>query len=332
MSIYKRGGIWWYSLSFRSFRERKPIGPSKAQALEVFSKRRLEVRDELFFNIKNIEPISFKDFVPDYLEHVRKRKKSYSRYVTIMDHYLLFFSDKMLDRITPSDIERYRDLRLTQQAAPATINKEVFCLSGLCRYAIRMNRLKNNPVSGLKKLRVEEKSLSFLEKDEVKMLLAVAKGYLKAILTVAVYCGMRRNEILRLKWNDISFDQGFIQLSQTKNGKVRFIPLIEEVKTELLKQPRIPGSDYVFLNKNNKPFGKVDKAYRSALTKAGITRKVRFHDLRHTYATHAIYQGTDPMVLKELLGHSTLQMVMRYVHIQKEYIRTNAEKMSKAYV
>lgn len=132
---------------------------------------------------------------------------------------------------------------------------------------------------------------------------------------------MRKGEIFTLKWKNIDFDYGFIELLETKSGKSRKVPIstkmmkvLEEVKN---------NSEYVFINKDTGlPYNDIKKAFHKVLEKAEI-KDFRFHDLRHTAATRMLENGADIRTVQEILGHSSVSVTERYTH-------TNAMKKRSA--
>lgn len=123
---------------------------------------------------------------------------------------------------------------------------------------------------------------------------------------------MRRGEIFNLKWSNIDFDYGFIELLETKSGKSRKIPLSKTMLELLNNTPRI--SEFVFVNKDTSyPYTDIKHGFSTVLEKADI-QNFRFHDLRHTVATRLVEKGIDLVVVKEILGHSKIDTTMRYAH------------------
>ena len=123
---------------------------------------------------------------------------------------------------------------------------------------------------------------------------------------------MRRGEIFNLKWSNIDFDYGFIELLETKSGKSRKIPLSKTMLELLNNTPRI--SEFVFVNKDTgNPYTDIKHGFSTVLEKADI-QNFRFHDLRHTVATRLVEKGIDLVVVKEILGHSKIETTMRYAH------------------
>ena len=109
-------------------------------------------------------------------------------------------------------------------------------------------------------------------------------------------------------------------LYNTKNGEKRETPINEMVKTALLRTPKHPESSYVFYDKNGNPFGNIRKSFFTALRKSGIIN-FRFHDLRHTFASHLVMSGVDLNTVRELMGHKSLEMTLRYAHLSPDHKR-----------
>jgi len=165
-----------------------------------------------------------------------------------------------------------------------------------------------------------------LTKEEIKALYYACPGHLKPIIVVALNTGMRKGEILNLKWDDLDFRQKIIYLLNTKNNEKKEIPMNQVVFYTLFKVKKHPESPYVFCNKDGKPYGSVKTAFRNALKKAGI-KNFRFHDLRHTFASHLVMAGVDLNTVKELLGHKDIKMTLRYAHLSPDHKRRAVETL-----
>jgi len=138
--------------------------------------------------------------------------------------------------------------------------------------------------------------------------------HLRSKVITALNTGMRKGKILGLKWEDVDLKHGFILLKDTKNRERREIPIsgtAREVFQGLTRRLDVP---YVFHDKNTGKYLNVKKSFKMALTKAKIA-DFRFHDLRHTFTSHLVMAGVDLTTIKELLGHKTLTMTLRYAHL-----------------
>lgn len=180
-------------------------------------------------------------------------------------------------------------------------------------------------------MKENNKRVRYLEKEEISRLLANCSKHLKPIVVLALNTGMRKGEILNLKWQDIDYRRGIIHLLDTKNREKREIPLNEMAKTALIRTSKHPNSPYVFCNKNGKPFGEIRKSFFTALKKSDIIN-FKFHDLRHTFASHLVMSGIDLNTVRELLGHKSLKMTLRYAHLSPHYKRQAVDVLGKQMV
>jgi integrase len=138
------------------------------------------------------------------------------------------------------------------------------------------------------------------------------------MIIVALNTGMRLGEILSLTWDRVDFERGVITVERSKNDGVRHIPINKQLTEELEAVKLIATGKYVFSKSTGEPFKDIKNGFWSTLRRSGI-RKCRFHDLRHTFASHLVMNGTDITTVKELLGHKTISMTMRYAHLSKEH-------------
>jgi integrase len=169
--------------------------------------------------------------------------------------------------------------------------------------------------------------LRFLEKEEIDRLLVNSPQHLRGIVIVALNTGMRKGEILSLKWRDCDFQRGLIRLTNTKNNESRTLPMNETVKITLIDVRKHPDSPFIFTNKVGKPYGDIKKSFLSAVEKAGIM-DFHFHDLRHTFASHLVMSGVDLNTVRELLGHKSLAMTIRYSHLSPDHKRRAVDLLS----
>jgi len=131
---------------------------------------------------------------------------------------------------------------------------------------------------------------------------------------------MRKSEIFNLKWNDIDFRNRIIYVLETENNEVRKIPMNEIIFRTLLKVRKNPNSAYVFCKKNGDPYKDIRDGFKAALKRAGI-KNFRFHDLRHTFASHLVMAGIDLKTVQELLEHKTFEMTLRHSHLSPDHKR-----------
>jgi integrase len=138
---------------------------------------------------------------------------------------------------------------------------------------------------------------------------------------------MRKGEMQNLTWDDIFYERSLIRLKHTKNGDPRHVYLNEAAKKAILSIPKHPESSFVFCGDAGKLFN-FRKSFETALKKSGIT-DFHFHDLRHTYASHLVMAGVDLNTVRELLGHKSLAMTLRYSHLSQEHKARAVEMLDK---
>jgi integrase len=132
---------------------------------------------------------------------------------------------------------------------------------------------------------------------------------------MAFNTGMRRGEILGLTWDQVDLKHGFILLEVTKNGERKEIPINGMLRTTLQGLTRHIDSPYVFWQgENGNRYKAVTRSFKTACTKADI-KDFHFHDLRHTFASQLVMAGVDLTTVKELLGHKSITMTLRYAHL-----------------
>ena len=157
--------------------------------------------------------------------------------------------------------------------------------------------------------------MRYLCKEECQALVNACSSHLKPIVITALNTGMRRGEILSLKWENVDLKHGFILLDKTKNGERREIPINDTLRAALTGIQRRLDVPYVFYGPSTAlPYGDIKNSFNGACRRAGI-RDFHFHDLRHTFASHLVMAGIDIATVRELLGHKTLTMTLRYAHL-----------------
>jgi len=137
-------------------------------------------------------------------------------------------------------------------------------------------KAEQNPCKAVKLFKDNNQRLRFLEREEIDNLLANCYEHLKPIVVVALHTGMRKSEILGLKWHDIDIKRNIIHLADTKNGENREVPMNEIVQKTIIGVLKHPDSQYIFCNNDGEPYGDIKKSYLSAVKNAGIIN-YRFH-------------------------------------------------------
>jgi integrase len=346
MKISKnKNGLWRIDFRCKGRRIIRVVGPSKREAEAEIVRLKGEIlRDPYGFGKKAPE-VLFEDHAKEFLElYSKQNKRSWTRDETSLDHLKEFFKGKYLSEITADQIEKYKAKRRADPArpeaeekpgkdpkliSPSTINRELTCLKTCLNRAIDWEKLDRNPAARVKKFREPNAKERILTIDEMRRLLAEASERIRPALIIALNTGMRRNEILGLRWKDVDFVKGFIHIADSKSGRSRDIPMNGPVFETLHAMDR--QQEFVFENPETKAqVLDVKTAFKGACRRAEINA-VRFHDLRHTAASRMVEAGIDLVTVSKILGHSSIQMTMRYAHPTPENMRLAVRKLGEVF-
>jgi integrase len=190
----------------------------------------------------------------------------------------------------------------------------------------------------VQKFRIPEQKYSYWQTSEVckfleyfKKINPKPKGYWFVVL--ALYTGMRRGELFSLRWDQVDFSARLIVVnrsfcrilktdkSYTKSGKVRYVPISDRLM-HILKGVKVKN-----IESNVIPFSSIDMLNRDfeKLSKLSGNKKIKFHDLRHTFASSFLSGGGNIYDLQKILGHSTVQVTERYVHLVPSHLKGKTE-------
>jgi len=319
---------------------------TRSEAVKVLNSEVADtLRGKYHFNKKKI---IFSEMADLFLEKYSKPKKRSWRSAdkVYIRNLKSFFGNTQLTKITPLMIEDYKIKRLEngrgrragEKVSNSTINRELQCLRKIFNKAIDWGYANKNPVTKVDFLQ-EKTSLrdrELTEEEEV-LLFEAAPLYLKNIMIVALYTGMRRGEVLNLRWENVDFEERTIKIVETKDNEDRTVPMNSEVFNLLYALRSKNGkSEYVFPNpKTGKPYVDIKRAFNNACRKAGI-EDLHFHDLRHTFASRLVRSGCDLNTVKDLMGHSSITTTQRYLHslprIKREAVEALAGQRQKFYL
>jgi len=305
------GGRWYLDFRFKGKRIREFGGYTKDQARNALAKRRVELLDVARgFKKPAAEAVPFEKFADDFIElYAKQNKRSWKRDEISLNSLKAFFKGETLQSLGPEKIERYKAMRKAE-VSPATVNLELACLKTVFNKAVEWGRTENNPAAKIKKFKLSNAREKILNGEEARRLIDCAPPALRPILIIALKTGMRRGEILALTWPAVNFIKSFILIENSKSGKARKVPMSPAVREVLKALPRV--SDFIFYNPETKTHIKsVTTAFETARVKAELSG-LRFHDLRHTFATWYIENGGDIVALSKILGHASIQMTLRY--------------------
>lgn len=281
--------------------------------------------------ISNITDESTKDFL-EYLKYERRVSvntvDSYGENLLLLKNY----TNKDLISLKKEDIKDFLD---NVEATARTKAHYLTVFNSFYKYLVFMDKIKSNPCDEIKAPKLEKKLPTYLTNEEIAKLfnirLTKPVDYRnKAILEVMYATGARISEVINLELNQIDFEECIIRVVG-KGKKERIIPL-DDVAIEVLDnyinnyRPFLIKNEtcnYVFLNKNGEKISRqmIFKILKNLANKAGITKEISPHTLRHSFASNLLNNGADLRVIQELLGHENLETTEIYSHLQNKKIK-----------
>lgn len=218
-------------------------------------------------------------------------------------------------------LEQYQTRLLTEKLLkPATVNRYVAAVKHMFTKAVEWEMVEDSILKHMKRVKFlpeNNRRLRYLSGEECQKLLGCCDAHLRPIVVTALNTGMRKEEILSLTWDNVDLKHGFILLNQdqTKNSERKEVPINGTLRETLSAVTRRLDIPYVFYDPTSgKRYLDVKRSFKTALKRAGI-KDFKFHDLRHTFASQLVMTGADLTTVKDLLGHKTLAMTLRYAHL-----------------
>jgi len=329
MGVFARDGVWWIDYRVEGRRRREKIGKDRRLAQTVLAKRKVEIAENRYLDRREIPQTTFTQMANVYMEWSRANKRSARRDATSLRALKRSFRSRRLEDISTEQIERYKAARL-KQVSPASVNRELACLKHLYSKAQEWKRAISNPARRVKLLREDNCRLRYLTHEEEDALVSASADYLKPLVRLAANTGLRVGEVLDLCWQNVDLDNGLLLVARSKSGKRREIPLNDTALALLRNVPRHIRSKFVFCKPDGSQRRTVHEAFKGARRRAGLEDDVVFHTLRHTFCSRLVMAGVDLVTVKELLGHSSLAMVLRYAHLSPGHRLDAVRKLDRA--
>jgi integrase len=306
-----------------------------------------------------------KQFLEYWLENVHKlriRQSSYTKYRKALNYHILpELGHIQLQKLTSEHIDVFYAKLLNKGKSPKSIKDIHGILHVALKYAVKKKRLARNVADDIDLPRIERYRSQVLDKAQARRLLKVVKeNRYETLLTVALATGMRRGELLALRWSDIQFDTKSLHIQRTvyrvkgvgyvesepKTNKGRRTIMLPQFVIAVLKQHRAQqlesrlqagplwiDQDLVFCNMTGNFLypDNVSADFKRLVEKAGLPL-MRFHDLRHSAATLLLAMGVHPKVVQELLGHTQISMTMDiYSHMLPSMQREAVEGLDNLF-
>jgi integrase len=365
MGIFKRGRVYWFHFLHDSQhiqRSTKQGNPRVARQIEAAFRTAL-AKGEVGITERKIIP-DFKTAMASFLKWVTQDHQmapsTAERYRYSSFALLSFFGNKQLDKITPEEVERFKTSRAAafktvrgkdkkriatkQLLRPATVNRELACLRAMFNHAIKADVSVRNPISktAAKALREDNEQIRVLTYEEQSAYLAKASPMMWDVAMIMLETGMRPEEVFRIQPANVNLAESYLfnPYGKTKAAKRR-IKLTETAKSILVRRMKAAAEReskdkgrgaFLFPCEADatRPLPGVQSRHARALLESKVA-SFRPYDCRHTWATRAAQAGIDLVTLAAMLGHSKINMVLRYAHPTQEH-QAKAMDMMERYV
>ena len=349
MRIYKRGKIYWYEFEFNGTQYRRSSKSGNRRVAETvmtafhnaLAKGDVGIIQRKKAPTFSVAKKAFLDW--SELEH-QKHASTTERYRYSLMPLAAHFRDRLLDDITPYDAEDYKKHRSKQKnkagekLRPATVNRELACLRAMFNHAMKEHPQLRNPISkssGVRLLEEDNMQDRVLDFVEEQAYLNAASSRLCDVATLILEQGMRPGEVFQLRDTAVLLDRAYLRILEGKTKAARRRIELTSVSIELLRrrlgemaERKVKGYLFPCETDADRPMPGLQSAHGAALALSKVAR-FRLYDLRHTFATRAVEGGMDLVTLAATLGHSRLQMVLRYAHPRQEHHADAMDKVQK---
>jgi len=335
-SVRKRGGTWYaYWRDQSGGQHAKAIGPRKKEAEAFLTHVQTQVLDGTYRDLAEITfPAYAEQWLRDYAS-VQVKPSTLLNYSSMLTSSLIpFFGPVALSSIRTTDVQRYVAERLAAGKSPATVQKALVMLKGMFKQAVEWDYLRTNPAHVVKAPKRRHHEMDFLTPAEIPVFLDAFSPEWRPLFFTAIFTGMRLGELLALQWSDIDWNGGTIRVRRSiwqgkfqepkTRGSVRTIGMSPRLASVLLQRKLdSPWSedDLVFCTEDGSPIDPANlrnRVFEPALRIAGL-RKMRIHDLRHTFASLLINQGENLKYVQHQLGHASITTTVdRYGHLMPD--------------
>ncbi len=374
--VYKRGGAWWYRYPDHTGKmiRKSSFSSKQADAVDARAKAVASIKaGKEPEQPKKIIDYRFDILADRYKQSVEGQGsgtvKGYmidrlkERELTIIDangrpeiiklgntlirRFNLHIMEELQRSLGKKGLRKPKVFKSGKTLAPgpmedSSVNRIMNTVKNMFTKAVEWDMVEETVLKKIRKVKLPKEvgRLRYLSAKEAQELVSVCDPHLQPVVITALHTGMRKGEILKLKWDNVDLQHGFILLEKTKNGERREIPINTTLRATLNKLPRNfiekdgkkELAPYVFHDPLTlKPFDSVKRSFNTAVKNAKIS-DFHFHDLRHTFASLAMMSGKiDIATLSKLLGHKSLKQTMKYAHLAPAHLTKAVHVMDEVY-
>ena len=323
MAVYKRNNSWYCrgQINGERYDEKCDGAITEHEARAIDDGIRYKIRlKQNGLELEKEKVYTFSFLMQRYTETSEANNKSVKESKTYSSLLLEYFGkNKNIKSIKPADLEKFKLYMISEGKSKATVNRYLSALRRAYNILIYNEMINYNPVNKIQFMKENNKRSRVLSQEEWERLKVVLPKYLLNIVLVAMHTGLRKGNVLNLKWEQIDFERNIITISADENkGKKTIVKHINKSLRKLLLSLKPNSTGYVFINKaTSKPYTDVKKGFANALERAKI-EDFHFHDLRRTTATWLHEQGVPLRVIQGILDHSDISTTERYLSLKDE--------------
>jgi integrase len=283
------------------------------------------------------KPVLLSKLAEQFLEYARSNyaKGTFAVYNATLKRFQAICGDIAIHKLTARHWDTYRVERL-KCASPVSVNIELRALKAFLNTLVRWGSLEHSPFNRQPLANVPESSPVFFSKEDFQKLLDVIKqAWLKEAVVFTVLTGLRRGELINLRWQDVNLQRRIFTVQsnptfKTKQGKKRTLPLSETAFHLLtIKQPQSIG-EYIFTFRGRQiPVSRISHLFKKYVRSAKLNDRLHWHSLRASFASWLVMDGVSIYAVSKLLGHSSVAVTQKhYAHLATENLYSDVNKIS----
>lgn len=329
------GQIRRYRKSAGKGATRKEAEKQAAELVRLHDRDKRLFVDEFATKKPKVEPVAFSGLADRwYREHVLVKLRQTTRRTheqIIRVHLVTYFGDRDARGITRADVSTYVAAKVRDDLSPKSVNNHLSVLRSLFDFACdTLALLTVNPLAGVEPLKVGDQGFDYLNAgDGERYLTAAARRdpEFYPLLATALRAGLRQGELCAMRWSDVKFDRDELivarscfreQEGPTKGNRVRRVPMSPDLRAVLAAHRPADArpADLVFPHRDGGHLnGDMIKHPHRRASVAIDRPALRFHDLRHSFASQLVQGGAPLNAVQQLLGHADLKITLRYAHL-----------------
>lgn len=322
MGLSKRGDVWWIDFTTpNGQRIRRSAGTDdEAQALEYHDRLKVQYWEEQRLGVKPDR--SWQDAAVRWVKET-SYKRTHGKDIAKLRWLDRYLGHLMLSQVTRDVVDAIGE-RKAKATSQANANRYLALIRSILRRA-KFDWEWVDHIPKVQLFREPRGRIRFLSQEEARRLLTELPEHLRDMAQMALSTGLRARNVSFLRWDQVDMRRrvAWIHPDEAKAGRAIGVPLNEDA-LEVLRRRLGRHGDYVFTYKGRPVAQLSTHAWKRALERAGIERSFRWHDLRHTWASWHVQNGTPLRELMELGGWASYEMVLRYAHLATDHLRESA--------